>query len=93
MARAKTPISSLPLPLETLIEALVPLLREKLPPESPKQGRAKTYTDLQLLLFHLLRALLGWSTERFRTQNLHLCSCPPVYAGGPLERGCPFPVR
>jgi hypothetical protein len=24
---------------------------------------------------------------------LHLCSCPPVYAGGPLERGCPFPVR
>lgn len=68
MEEHQTPPSILPLPLEELVPLLQAWLQARLPEGERKPGRPRTFSDLSLFLFHLVRALLGFSSERMRRE-------------------------
>ncbi|MFD3006153.1 hypothetical protein [Thermus tengchongensis] len=68
MEKHQTPSSILPLPLEDLVSLLQAWLQARLPVPERKPGRPRTFSDLSLLLFQLVRALLGFSTQRLRRE-------------------------
>ncbi|RTH30189.1 transposase, partial [Thermus scotoductus] len=68
MEEHQTPPSILPLPLEELALLLQAWLQARLPEGERKPGRPRTFSDLSLFLFHLVRALLGFSSERMRRE-------------------------
>lgn len=68
MEAHQTPPSILPLPLEELVPLLQAWLQARLPEGERKPGRPRTFSDLSLFLFHLVRALLGFSSERMRRE-------------------------
>ncbi|APD09342.1 transposase [Thermus brockianus] len=60
-----------PLPSYPALEELVPCSRHGSKPacqKGEKPGRPRTFSDLSLFLFHLVRALLGFSSERMRRE-------------------------
>ncbi|RTG99938.1 hypothetical protein CSW47_14690 [Thermus scotoductus] len=59
MEEHQTPPSILPLPLEELVPLLQAWLQARLPEGERKPGRPRTFSDLSLFLFHLVRWVEG----------------------------------
>lgn len=60
----RCPLSSYHCPWRSWSPCSYLWFQARLPAPERKPGRPRTFSDLSLLLFHLVRALLGFSTER-----------------------------
>ncbi|WP_051909092.1 hypothetical protein [Thermus scotoductus] len=87
MEEHQTPPSILPLPLDELVPLLQAWLQARLPAPERKPGRPRTFSDTSLLLFHLVRALLGFSSERMRREEVTLAPPAEREGGRPEEAG------